>query len=397
MEDAAGLRVQGRRRRELGPQLHDPQPDRRIRAAGADHLADRLGPGDQPGAHRHQADCDRVARRRRQRRRSTRSSTPSAASTATATASSRSPTRCPTDPAAPGYEERAKISTAAQLDGARGRPDAGLGPSATCIPGGLSMDMKVARDGPDAGSTAGDDPSEIKPLFRSDAHYYEPAGAVSWDVAMTATRPELAGQPQGRRHGLGQRDLRRAQGVLVRVDGDLPLEVSTAADPLAKDPFDDAAAVEAMYEQGGILTHGRLPENIDKQGGQGPQASRPAQAAQQGRRVPDAGSRSTASSIGPAATRPSAGFPPAQMRPPVVKPGARVTLHQPRRAARRCPTPSRSGTASPPARRPATGAPGSAIRSPRGPIKFDSGQLGFGTGAQLRGDDRTRTTTRRRR
>jgi plastocyanin len=27
-------------------------------------------------------------------------------------------------------------------------------------------------------------------LFRSDAKYYEPAGAVSWDVAMTATRPD---------------------------------------------------------------------------------------------------------------------------------------------------------------------------------------------------------------
>ena len=27
-------------------------------------------------------------------------------------------------------------------------------------------------------------------LFRSDAEYFEPAGAVSWDVAMTATRPD---------------------------------------------------------------------------------------------------------------------------------------------------------------------------------------------------------------
>ncbi len=26
-------------------------------------------------------------------------------------------------------------------------------------------------------------------LFRSTAHYFEPAGAVSWDVSMTATRP----------------------------------------------------------------------------------------------------------------------------------------------------------------------------------------------------------------
>ena len=42
---------------------------------------------------------------------------------------------------------------------------------------------------------------------------------------------------------------------------------------------------------------------------------------------------------------------------------------------------SRHGTASPRARRPVTAARGSAPRSPRGPIKFDSGQLGFGTGA----------------
>ncbi len=35
-------------------------------------------------------------------------------------------------------------------------------------------------------------------------------------------------------------------------------------DPAAKDPFDDAAAVKAMYDEGGVLTHRRLPENIDK-------------------------------------------------------------------------------------------------------------------------------------
>ena len=49
--------------------------------------------------------------------------------------------------------------------------------------------------------------------------------------------------------------------------GILPLAVTSADDPLAKDPFDDAAAVQAMYDAGGILTHGRLPENIDTEAG----------------------------------------------------------------------------------------------------------------------------------
>ena len=44
-------------------------------------------------------------------------------------------------------------------------------------PGGLSTSLRVRR-----GATA-------KRLFRSEAHYYEPAGAVSWDVAMGATPP----------------------------------------------------------------------------------------------------------------------------------------------------------------------------------------------------------------
>ena len=35
-------------------------------------------------------------------------------------------------------------------------------------PGGKRTDMQVARDGADAGTTAGDDPSEIRPLFKSE-------------------------------------------------------------------------------------------------------------------------------------------------------------------------------------------------------------------------------------
>ena len=44
-------------------------------------------------------------------------------------------------------------------------------------PGGLYTDLKLTRDG------------RTVNLFRSRAKYWEPAGAVSWDVAMTATRP----------------------------------------------------------------------------------------------------------------------------------------------------------------------------------------------------------------
>ena len=45
-------------------------------------------------------------------------------------------------------------------------------------PGGLYTDLKVRRHGKTA------------PLFRSVAKYFEPAGAVSWDVSMTATRKD---------------------------------------------------------------------------------------------------------------------------------------------------------------------------------------------------------------
>ena len=47
-------------------------------------------------------------------------------------------------------------------------------------PGGLHVDLDLLRDGKDAH------------LFESTAKYYEPAGAVSWDVSMTATRKDWA-------------------------------------------------------------------------------------------------------------------------------------------------------------------------------------------------------------
>ena len=45
-------------------------------------------------------------------------------------------------------------------------------------PGGLYVDLRSTRGG------------RTKELFRSEAKYYEPAGAVSWDVSMTFTKPD---------------------------------------------------------------------------------------------------------------------------------------------------------------------------------------------------------------
>ena len=72
------------------------------------------------------------------------------------------------------------------------------------------------------------------------------------------------------------------------------------------------------------------------------------------------------------------GFPISQMRPPVVKPGVSVTFTN-FDALPEMRTTSRSGTASPPAGRRATAGSGIGYPLARA-VKFDSGQLGYGTG-----------------
>ena len=127
--------------------------------------------------------------------------------------------------------------------------------------------------------------------------------------------------------------------------GILPLACSTADDPAAKDPFDDAAAVKAMYDEGGILTHGRLPENIDAKARKNLKLPDPRELRSKGRRVPEGGIEIDGFGYSPGGYSAIKGFPTGLMRPPVVQPGRSVTftnldalLGEPRRA-------SRSGTA----------------------------------------------------
>jgi hypothetical protein len=115
-------------------------------------------------------------------------------------------------------------------------------------PGGLYDDLTVTRDG------------VTKRLFRSEAKYYEPAGAVSWDVSMTATKPEwrVALKAGDIVNVAATYDVRHASwyesmGIMVTF-------FAAGKQPGAKDPFTEG--VDAT----GLLTHGHLPEN-DNHGG----------------------------------------------------------------------------------------------------------------------------------
>ncbi|HEY6780153.1 MAG TPA: hypothetical protein VI111_04320, partial [Thermoleophilaceae bacterium] len=142
-------------------------------------------------------------------------------------------------------------------------------------PGGLHTDMWVTRPGAKAAKAhcsrrasaaarkrcARSQPSvkgSTAHLFRSDAKYFEPAGAVSWDVAMTATRPDWRVK------------LRKGDTLKVTATYDskraawyesmgIMIAYMASGGPGA-DPF------KQRVDWPGKVTHGHLPEN-DNHGG----------------------------------------------------------------------------------------------------------------------------------
>jgi plastocyanin len=139
-------------------------------------------------------------------------------------------------------------------------------------PGGLYDDLSLTRPG--FGATAQASrvracraPKRACPsvrgdtvhLFRSRAHYFEPAGAVSWDVSMTATRPDW--KVKVRKGDILKisttYDSRRgswyeAMGIMV---------VYMADSGPGRDPF------KTKVDYPGRMTHGHLPENDNHGGG----------------------------------------------------------------------------------------------------------------------------------
>jgi hypothetical protein len=111
-------------------------------------------------------------------------------------------------------------------------------------PGGLWVDLKVTR---------GDRTVRI---FRSRANYYEPAGAVSWDVSMSVTTPnwKVAVKKGDVLSVSATYDTRKASWYEVM--GIMVVGITNGPDG-GVDPF------SGQVDQTDRLSHGRLPENIE--------------------------------------------------------------------------------------------------------------------------------------
>ncbi|HET6830774.1 MAG TPA: hypothetical protein VFH44_05425 [Solirubrobacterales bacterium] len=289
------------------------------------------------------------------------------------------PNEVPTDPAEPGYEERSNISNARQWTVQNPEGATLVFGAGHLHPGGENVDMKVARDGPDPGTTDGDDPAEVKDLFKSTAKYYEPAGAVSWDVAMRATpRDWRISLEQGDRVFINVTyDVKKASWYESM--GILPVAyVPGHPDPAAKDPFTDAAAVKQMYDAGGVLTHRRLEENIDAKARKNLGLPNPRKLKSKGK-VPASGIDIRGFLFGQGGFTAVRGFPRGLMRPPVIKSGETVTFTN----LDALPTQTNEEQAwhsITSCRLPCNKDSGIGYPLANGPVKFDSGQLGFGRG-----------------
>lgn len=284
------------------------------------------------------------------------------------------------NPSDPAYaEEAGKISAARSWTVSNPSGSTLVFGAGHLHPGGENVALMVARDGADAGSAAGNDPSEVKNLFQSDAKYYEPAGAVSWDVAMEATRADWRiSLEQGDRVFINVTyDVKRASWYESM--GILPLAVAGGNDdPLAKDPFDDAADVQAMYDEGGILTHGRLKENIDTKARKDLKLPNPRKL-KSGPAVPSGGVDIRSFNYLTGGFTAIGGFPTSLMKPPTIESGETVSFdnldalptqtneEQAWHSITSCRAPCNKGS-------------GIGYPLANGPIKFDSGQLGYGKG-----------------
>ncbi len=110
-------------------------------------------------------------------------------------------------------------------------------------PGGLQDSLRIRR---------GD---RTRTLFHSRAHYYEPAGAVSWDVAMGATRPgwRVKVRPGDTlsvhsTYNTGRADWYEVMGIM-------PVAVYDGTD------VGGVGAFSRELPERGVLTHGHLDEN----------------------------------------------------------------------------------------------------------------------------------------
>ncbi len=287
------------------------------------------------------------------------------------------PDEVPTDPSQPGYEERSKISNQREWTIPKSGATLLFG-AGHMHPSGLRVDLRVARDGPDAGTIPGDDPAENRRLFRSRANYYEPAGAVSWDVAMEATRRgwRVSLKPGDKVSINVTYDVKRASWYESM--GIFPLAWSKADDPKAVDPFEQWPEFKAMYDKGPALTHRRLPENVDAKARQRLELPDPRDL-RSGGKVPEAGIGIRSFVFLDGGFSAVSGFPANLMRPPTIRSGQSVTFTN-EDALPGTPQTEQAWHSITSCRAPCNRDSGIGYPLANGPIKFDSGQLGYGEG-----------------
>ena len=285
------------------------------------------------------------------------------------------PTRCSTSSAA------AAAATAASPTRDEPAP-AALARNRGTVPAG----RRARRHrGPPAPGRAVDRPASSRAagrtvrLFRSRAKYFEPAGAVSWDVAMTATPPDWRVRRQARRRAQRVGDLRHRARVVVRVDGDHAGRVRRRRDGGAGPVRRPTSTCP------GGVTHGHLPEN-GNHGGALRRPARPARRCSPAAAARDGTRRDQRLRLRPGRPQRDRRARRARRR---SRRGQRADVRQPRRAAT---TICHTITA---CRAPCNRTTGIAYPLADGPVDFDSGELGFGPRGLHRGGA-TATRGRRR-
>jgi hypothetical protein len=234
-----------------------------------------------------------------------------------------------------------------------------IGTAGHLHPGGLKTTMKVQR---------GD---QERKLFTSRAHYYEPAGAVSWDVAMSGTRPGWRVQLQAGDQLSVHATYDTEKANWYEVMGIMPVAVYDGTDVGGVD------AISGDIKKKGILTHGHLAEN-DNHGGDKIGLPNPLDL-----------------SNGPTPTGPIdiANYSYSQgdlysgkqgAKPPTIHPGDSLTFHN-LDAAQPSPNTFHTITA---CKAPCNRSTGIAYPIANGSVTFDSGQLGFNNWAGAPAVDR---------
>jgi plastocyanin len=226
-------------------------------------------------------------------------------------------------------------------------------------PGGLYTDLTATRDG------------RRKELFRSEAKYFEPAGAVSWDVSLTATKPDW-------RVGIKAGD---TLNTTVTYDTrkaswyeSMGIMVVFYADGIvngAKDPFSQP------IDWHGLITHGHLKEN-DNHGGD-PDAGLP-----DARDLLDGTAPSNVDIKGYIYGQGDLSLTGAAGRPPVVRAGRSLTFTN--LDATKAMTPQASAYHTITAcKAPCSSTTGIAYPLANASVQFDSGELGYGPDLPIAG------------